>query len=181
MNWKQIWKPVLAIAVAAGLVLGISGLLKPIREAKALEEQEFVMSYLLIDGAPFEEEEYSGEDEIITAVYKGLNGYIVETTVDGYAAPIVLWIGVKNDGYVTGITVRDMDETYGLGREAMFDVDYLLQYLRTTGDAAIGEDIDAMTGATVSSRAITKGVNAAVAFVTGADVSSSATEWGGSL
>ena len=179
MNLKQIWKPVLAIALAAVLLLGVSAALQPIREAKALEEQEFVMSYLLIDGAPFAEEAYTGEDETITAVYKGSNGYIVETTVDGYADEIVLWVGVKNDGYVTGITVRDLDETYGLGRKAMSDVDYLLQYLRTTGEAAVGEDIDAMTGATVSSKAITRGVNAAVAFVTGADVSSSATEWGG--
>lgn len=179
MNIKQIWKPLLAIALAAVLLLGVSAVLKPIREKKALEEREFVMSYLLIDGAPFEEELYTGEDETITAVYKGSNGYIVETTVDGYADKIVLWVGVKNDGYVTGITVRDLDETHGLGREAMFDVEYLLQYLRTTGEAAVGEDIDAMTGATVSSKAITRGVNAAVAFVTGADVSSSATEWGG--
>ena len=43
----------------------------------------------------------------------------------------------------------------------------------------MGETVDAMTGATVSSKAIARGVNSAVAFVTGADVSSSATEWGG--
>lgn len=179
MNLKQIWKPVLGLALAAVVLLGLHAVLGQVRETKAQEAQAFIMSYLLMDGAPFEEEAYSGEDPSITAVYKGSNGYVVETTVDGYAAPIVLWVGVKNDGYVTGITVRDMDETFGLGRQALFDVDYLLQYLRTKGDAAVGEGIDAMTGATVSSKAITRGVNAAVAFVTGADVSSGATEWGG--
>lgn len=179
MNWKQIWKPVLVLALAAVLLVGMTALLRPVREARELEAQEFLMSYLLMDGAPFAEESYTGEDETITAVYKGSNGYIVETTVDGYADDIVLWVGVKNDGYVTGVTVRDLNETWGLGRNAMTDSDFLLQYLRTTGTAAVGEDIDAMTGATVSSRAITKGVNAAVAFVTGADVSSGATQWGG--
>lgn len=176
---KQIWKPAAILVLTALLLLGLTSVLQTVKAARELEAREFILSYLLMDGTPFEEEPYSGEDETITAVYRGTGGYVVETTVDGYAAPVVLWVGVKDDGYVTGVTVRDMDETYGLGRNAMFDVDYLLQYLRTTGEANVGADIDAMTGATVSSRAITRGVNAAVAFVTGADVSSGATEWGG--
>ena len=48
-----------------------------------------------------------------------------------------------------------------------------------TNEAAVGEDIDALTGATVTSKAVTRAVNSAVAFVTGADISSSATEWEG--
>ena len=40
-------------------------------------------------------------------------------------------------------------------------------------------NVDALTGATVTSKAVVKAVNSASAFVTGADVSSSATEWGG--
>ena len=87
------------------------------------------------------------------------------STVDGYADRLVLWIGVKNDGYVTGITVRDLDETFGLGRNTASDVDFLLQYLRSTGDAAVGENIDAITGATITSRAVCDGVNAALACV----------------
>ena len=49
----------------------------------------------------------------------------------------------------------------------------------TTGEAAVGEGIDALTGATVTSKAVTRAVNSAAAFVTGADVSSGATEWEG--
>lgn len=52
------------------------------------------------------------------------------------------------------------------------------QFLGTAGEASVGKDIEALTGATVTSKAIAKGVNSAAAFVTGADVSSSATEWG---
>ena len=57
-------------------------------------------------------------------------------------------------------------------------MDYLSQYLDTNGNAAVGENVDAITGATVTSRAITRAVNSAAAFVTGADVGTSATEWG---
>ena len=179
MNLKQIWKPVLAIALAAAVLFGLSAALQSTAARRELDDEAIVMSYMLENGGDFTEEPYSGEDPAIQRVFRGNNGYILEVAVDGYAAPMTLWVAVKDDGYVTGLTVRDMDETYGLGREAMFDVDFLLQFLRNTGDSAVGENVDAMTGATVTSRAVTKAVNAAVAFVTGADVSSGATEWGG--
>ena len=179
MNLKQIWKPLLALVLACGVLLGLSAVLQPVAQAKQQEHDRMVMGYLLMDSETFEEEAYTGEDTAITAVYKGETGYVVETEVDGYADKMTLWVGVKNDGYVTGITVRDLDETPGLGRKTASDVDFLLQFLRGTGTSAVGEDIDAVTGATVSSKAVTKAVNSAVGFVTGADVSSGATEWGG--
>ena len=48
-------------------------------------------------------------------------------------------------------------------------------------DAGTGEtvEVDGITGATVTSKAVAKSVNSAVAYVTGADVASSATTWGG--
>ena len=88
-------------------------------------------------------------------------------------------VGVSNEGKVTGLVVEDMQETRGLGAKALTDVPFLAQFLLTTGEAEVGTNIDALTGATVSSKAVTKAVNSAVAYVTGADTSSSATEWGG--
>jgi len=59
------------------------------------------------------------------------------------------------------------------------DIDFLVQFVGTSGEAEVGGGVDAITGATVTSKAVVKAVNSASAFVTGADVSSSATEWGG--
>ena len=72
-----------------------------------------------------------------------------------------------------------MQETYGLGTQALTDWEFLAQFLRTQGDAEIGSNVDAITGATVTSKAIARSVNSAVGFVTGADTSSAATSWGG--
>ena len=88
-------------------------------------------------------------------------------------------IGVHTDGYVTGLQVRSMEETFGLGAEALTDWEFLKQFLHTEGDAAVGTNIDAITGATETSKAITRCVNSAVAFVTGSDADSGATSWGG--
>ena len=137
-----------------------------------------MMTYLLPGSSTFTPEEHTGEDAAITAVYKGETGYVIQTTTAGYADDIVMMVGVDNAGKVTGLMVQEMSETYGLGEKAMTDYTFLMQYLGTAGEAAVGEDIDAITGATVTSKAVTKAVNSACAFVTGADVSSSATEWG---
>ena len=88
-------------------------------------------------------------------------------------------IGVSKDGKVTGLVVREMSETAGLCLNALNDTDFLAQFLNTSGDAEVGTNVDAITGATVTSKAITRCVNSAVAYVTGADIDSGATSWGG--
>lgn len=179
MNMRQFLTPLATLAGCALLLFGAQTGLAATARANAEAEAAQTMALLLPGGAPFAPETYTGEDEAITGVYKGATGYVVETTVFGYAGDIVLWTGVNNDGQVTGLVLRDLHETFGLGLEAMSDVDFLAQFIWTTGTAAVGETVDALTGATVTSKAVTKSVNSAAAFVTGADVSSGATEWGG--
>ena len=103
---------------------------------------------------------------------------MVHVVTSGYAGDISMLVGVSSDGRVTGLVIRDMKETPGLGRKALTDSQFLAQFLNTDGTAAVGENIDALTGATVTSKAVTQGVNSAVSFVTGADSSSGATTWG---
>jgi electron transport complex protein RnfG len=69
---------------------------------------------------------------------------------------------------------------------ALNNSEFLLQFLNTEGGVAIGSDtvetenyVDGISGATVTSKAIARCVNSAVAYVTGADVDSGATSWGG--
>ena len=88
-------------------------------------------------------------------------------------------MGVDDGGTVTGVVVRDLQETFGLGRRAMVDVPFLTQLLFDYDTLTVGENVDALTGATVTSKALVRAVNAAKAFVTGADISSGATTWGG--
>ena len=99
------------------------------------------------------------------------------TSTYGYAGDIVMLIGVDNDGDVKGVVVREMAETYGLGANALSDVDFLAQFLWTEGDAEVGTNVDALTGATVTSKAVTRSVNSAVGFMTGVDATTSATTW----
>lgn len=176
---RKILVPVLTILLAAVILLGLYNVLLPARESNEIHDLNLKMEAMLPGDNYYEPETYTGEDSNIHRVWKADTGYIVETITYGYAGNITMLIGVHNDGYVTGLQIRDMEETYGLGAEALTDWEFLAQFLRTEGDAEIGNGIDAISGATVTSKAIARSVNSAVGFVTGADTSSAATSWGG--
>ena len=195
---KTVWMPLVAILLACAILLGAYNGLNSYRQARIEEELTAKMQTILPGSVSFTQEEYTGEDANIRAVYKGENGYVINTVTYGYAGNITMLIGVSNEGKVTGLQVRQMQETYGLGAEALRDWKFLAQFLHTTGNVAIatsgvdafsgasGESgteaetyVDALTGATVTSKAIARSVNSAVSFVTGADVSTEATSWGG--
>ena len=176
---RKIWLPILALLLAGGILLGLYNGLLPLRNEKTETELLQKMQTLLPGSESFEKEEYTGEDANIQAVYRGEKGYVIATQTSGYAGTIAMLIGVSDEGSVTGLQVRNMEETYGLGAKALSDVDFLKQFLRSEGDAEIGTNADALTGATVTSKAIARSINSAVAFVTGADASTGATTWGG--
>lgn len=198
---KTIAMPIVALILAAVILLVGYNAANGIRAQREEAEHLAKMQTILPGSVNFVQEEYTGEDANIRKVYKGETGYVIKTVTYGYAGNITMLIGVSNDGAVTGLQVREMQETFGLGGEALTDWEFLAQFLNTTGNVTVGTPgqtdafssasgttevaegeevyVDAITGATVTSKAIARSVNSAVGFVTGADASSEATSWGG--
>ena len=176
---KSIFLPIVTIAAAGALLLGASVGLKNVAAAKAQSEHIRIMQTILPDSQNFVVEPYAGDDANIRSVHKAENGFVIETVTQGYADEIRMMVGVSNEGTVTGLVVMDMAETFGLGAEALTDHIFLAQLLNTSGEAEVGVNVDAITGATVTSKAVVRSVNSAIAFVTGADTDSGATSWGG--
>ena len=176
---RKIFVPILTIILAAVILLGLYNGLALDRQVNEAHDLQVKMEAMLPGSKVFTPEPYTGEDTNIHRVWKADTGYIVETITYGYAGNIRMLIGVCNDGNVTGLQIRDMQETYGLGKEALTNWEFLRQFLRTEGDAEVGTNVDAITGATVTSKAVARSVNSAVGFVTGADTTSAATSWGG--
>lgn len=172
-------KLIISILAIALILFGANFATADLRAANTAAELEKQMQTLLPGSETFTEEPYDGEDANIRSVYKAENGFVICTSTAGYAGPIAMMIGVSNEGSVTGLVVRQLHETYGLGAEALTDWEFLVQFLNTSGEAEVGVNVDALTGATVTSKAITRSINSAVAVVTGADASSGATSWGG--
>ncbi len=176
---KTILLSVIAVAAVGLLLTALTFGLNGVANRNAQAAHERLLKTLLPGSETFTVEPYEGDDPLIRSVHKAENGFVIQTAVFGYADEITMLIGVSSEGTVTGLVVQEMHETAGLGSAALTDWKFLSQYLKSEGNAAVGSDIDALSGATVTSKAITRSVNAAVAFVTGADVDSGATSWGG--
>ena len=176
---KTVFLPLIAIALAALILFGISFALNGIANKNAQAAHLKDLQTLLPGSTEFTLEAYDGEDANIRSVHKGETGFVIETVTAGYAGDITMLIGVSTKGSVTGLVVREMSETLGLGAQVLTDWEFLTQFLGSTGDVEVGTNVDAITGATVTSKAIARSINSAVAYVTGADIDSGATAWGG--
>lgn len=190
---------VIAIFLAALVLFGASFGLQGIAAKNAQEQHLWLMQTLLPGSEQFTVIPYDGEDATIRSVHQAENGFVIETVTYGYADEITMLIAVNLDGKVVGLVVDEAHETVGLGNNALTDHVFLSQFLNKSGSFAVatqgadafsgataaaepeGEsvNVDAITGATVTSKAVVRCVNSAVAYVTGADAVSSATTWGG--
>lgn len=98
-------------------------------------------------------------------------GYVITVTDhEGYGGDIQFSVGVSTDDTLTGISILSIGETAGLGMKAK-NADFQAQFvgLPATGNleyTKTGEEgkIDALSGATVTTNAMTNGTNAAIAF-----------------
>lgn len=177
-----------AITVIAGLLLGLVYQVtkNPIaeQEAKAKEEacQEVfadAASFGLIGveamPADWNNEGYAQEsiDEVIEAKDASgeLLGYVITvTTKEGYGGDIQFSIGVRLDGTVNGMSILSISETAGLGMQAeavlkpQFAEKQVKKFAYTKNGAASEEQIDAISGATITTNAVTNGVNAGLYY-----------------
>ena len=99
-------------------------------------------------------------------------GYVVTATdKEGYGGDIQVTVGIKADGTVNGVSILSISETAGLGMKATEPAFYeqysgkQTEQFYVSKDGGSGEPIDALSGATITSRAVTGAVNAALSYV----------------
>lgn len=159
------------IIAAAALFLFLVNLLTagPIAARQQAERQAAMET--VMPGANVFSELYFEDESIdrISGAYAGTAflGYCVEVTVDGFADEISLIVGVDDGGSVTGVLVLDHAEYAGLGEKAA-QPEFLDQYIGKSGTVTVNggrNPIDAVSGATITSKAVTLGVNRALTAV----------------
>lgn len=113
-------------------------------------------------------------DELLAAVDNSGNvlGYVMTvTTSEGYGGDITFSLGIKEDGTVNGYEILSISETAGLGMKAkesafkdQFANKLVDSYKYTKTGATADNEIDAISGATITTNAITNGVNAGIVY-----------------
>jgi len=172
-NAKYYAKLTIVLLVITMVVAGLLGYVNSITENRIAEikaeKTAAAMKAVMPEAETFNTIDYNGENSLVSAAYKaegssGVIGYVFEVVPVGFGGDINMVVGVDTAGKVTGVSIVSMSETSGLGDNAK-KPSFLNQYVGKSGTLAVTKDggsIDALTGATVTSRAVTNGVNAAL-------------------
>ena len=104
----------------------------------------------------------------INGVYKVMEkdthiGYAVGVIASGFGGDIEMLVGIGKGGVVSGVKIISMSETPNVGSRVN-DSEYLSGYKGLSGNLVLKQDVDAISGATVSSKAVLEGVNAVLAL-----------------
>lgn len=181
----------LLITVIAGLLLGVvyeitkapiaAGQQKAKEEAcKIVFASAASFEQVEIDEAQVENElKKQGYDVTLNEVMQALDekeekiGYVLTVTDhEGYGGDIQFTMGVQNDGTLNGISFLSISETAGLGMKAaedefksQFEQKKVEQFNYTKTGAVSNEEIDAISGATITTNAVVNGVNAGLYYI----------------
>ena len=172
-----------SITLVVGLLLGVVYELtkEPIRiqQEKAVEE---ACRAVFQEADAFEEISYELPEELreelasqgvkIGSVYEAKDsagtalGFVIQSTsTQGYGGDIVLYVGVRNDGTLNDISILEISETAGLGMEApsvlapQFHDKKVDSFVYTKTGASADNEIDVITSATITTKAVTNAVN----------------------
>lgn len=176
-----------AITVVAGLLLGVvyDVTKEPIAQQKEKAKQE-ACANVFAAATAFETvtDPTSGEavsssidgvdiDEVMRALDGDgtLLGYVITVTDhEGYGGDIQFSMGVTFDGTLNGISLLSISETAGLGMKAgdvlvpQFTDKHVERFTYTKSGATNDSEIDAISGATITTNAIVNGVNAGLTY-----------------
>ena len=91
-------------------------------------------------------------------------GYCVSVAPQGYGGEIEMLVGISPDGTVKGVEIISMSETPGVGSRVKSDEHFLPQFAGKRGPFEPGNGADAISGASISSKAVMEGVTAATSL-----------------
>jgi Na+-translocating ferredoxin:NAD+ oxidoreductase subunit G len=110
-------------------------------------------------------------DSAVDALYRGLAGgatvgYTATITANGYGGPVEVTVGIDVNGAITGLNVggSKFAETAGLGAKAK-EPAFTGQFIGKQPPLTLKQDVDAISGATITSAAVTNAVNTAAQAV----------------
>ena len=156
-------------AVVAAALAGVNSITKPEIEKLTAQKTQAAIEAVLPGGGELVEFPATA---LVSKVYASETGYAVEVTPGGFDNTITMMVGVDKEGNVLGIDIISHTETAGLGAVAdaatPAGVSFREQFAGKAGSVSVtkdGGEIEAITGATITSRAVCVGVNAALEVV----------------
>ena len=167
-NITYIFRLTLILLMITSVVAGLLGFVNYLTEDKIAQNTAKKAQQAMQNVLPAESyEPLEVSKEGIKEAYRCEAGYVVRVAKNGFGGEIDIMVGIDRNGAVTGIYIVGHSETASLGSNCERE-DWRAQFIGATQALAVNKDggeIDALTGATVTSRAVVEGVNLALEFV----------------
>lgn len=165
MTFKKTFLPALilaAICLASAAALGVTNALTETKIAEVERARYFdAAAAVLPEGAILEELSVDGVEGFIARRADGsVLGYAIKASAKGYGGDVSCVVGFDTAGEIIGVSVSAPDETPGLGNNVTKPA-FSEQLLGFKTPPVLGEDFDAVTSATYSSRAVEAAVKEA--------------------
>lgn len=157
---------VICVCVALAVSVSYSLTRDKIEEQRIATERAAIAS--VFDSAGISYKALEGAPDTVNAVYEvysidgALLGRAVSVSPSGFGGNIDMIVGIGPDSELIGVNITALSETPGLGSRVADD-GYLAQYAGQSGTLTLGVEVDAVSGATISSRSVLAGVNRATA------------------
>ena len=153
----------LIAALVALALAGVNAITKPKIQALNQEKTQQAIEKVLPGGG--EEMTLTGDNGIVKAAYTSEKGYAVLVEPTGFGGTISMMVGVDKNGTVLGVSIISHAETPSLGAVAADKTsageNFRNQFVGQSGTVTV----EAISGATITSKAVASGVDAALAFV----------------
>lgn len=168
-NWNKVFKPIVvlcAICVVVTAALAVTNqATAPVIAAATAEAQRQARMELLPDADNFTE--VTGiQVENVSAIYTADNGagVVITSTAKGYGGTMTVMTAFTPDGTIRQLKVTENKETKGIGSNVASSASYWEKYAGLSAEKALvlKTDVDAYSGATISSKALNAAVNSAI-------------------
>lgn len=176
---KEVFRPAIMLCViclvVTALLAGTNLMTKDIIAQQTLAAEEASRKVVLPDAESFEEKSISAQDGEVS-YYEAISsngetvGWVFVTSAKGYGGDVSVMTGINTDGYVNGVVILSQNETPGLGANATNE-SFRSQYQQAAPESGFSViksgaptdgQISALTGATITSNAVTDAVNEAI-------------------
>ncbi len=169
-NWNKIFKPIVVLCaicvVITGALAATNAATAPVILEATIKAQNETRNELLPEASGAFTKVDGIKIDNVSDVYAADNGtgWVITSNAKGYGGTITVMSAFTPDGAIKQIKVTEAQETPGFGSKVTATPSYWERYMNQDASQALvlNQDIDAESGATISSKALLRAVNSAI-------------------
>ena len=168
-KWNRVYKPIVVLVaiclIVTGTLAATNQATAPIISKAIADAQQKARKELIPEADEFESlKDIKADNVSDISVAKNGAGTVITANGKGYGGKLTVMVAFNSDKTIKQIKVTEQAETQGVGTRVTVKTDFWKQFegKSASEELKIGENIDKVSGASISSKAVTAAVNSAI-------------------